>query len=235
MSSRAESRWTRRHCCSGSRPARCGGCGSASSRAALPRSATANGTRPAHALDPPLAARVVAFARDGYAGLNGSHLRDLLAEREAIVLSRPSVRCILRSAAWPARARAAPCASATAGSTARRRACWCSSLPRGIAGFGSSSRVPRDQDLLTSVVTKGRPPNATANTARLASSAARARARSCVADPPRRGAGRAPAVPPLDWRAPARRGCHSYRSTERSSRNGQRPLQGLRISGTYAK
>ncbi len=108
-------------------------------------------------------------------------------------------------------------------------------LPRGIAGFGSSSRVPRDQDLLTSVVTKGRPPNATANTARLASSAARARARSCVADPPRRGAGRAPAVPPLDWRAPARRGCHSYRSTERSSRNGQRPLQGLRISGTYAK
>lgn len=57
------------------------------------------GRRPAHALDPALAARVVALAKDGYAGLNDSHLRDLLAEREAIVLSRPSVRRILRAAA----------------------------------------------------------------------------------------------------------------------------------------
>jgi len=57
------------------------------------------GRRPAHALDPALAARVVALAKDGYAGLNDSHLRDLLAEREAIVLSRPSVRRILRTAA----------------------------------------------------------------------------------------------------------------------------------------
>jgi hypothetical protein len=57
------------------------------------------GRRPAHALDPVLAARVVALAKDGYAGLNDSHLRDLLAEREAIVLSRPTVRRILRAAA----------------------------------------------------------------------------------------------------------------------------------------
>jgi transposase len=56
------------------------------------------GRRPAHALDPALAARVVAFAQDGYAGLNDSHLRDLLEEREAIALSRPSVRRILRAA-----------------------------------------------------------------------------------------------------------------------------------------
>ncbi len=55
------------------------------------------GRTPAHALDPALAARVVAFAQDGYAGLNDSHLRDLLEEREGIRLSRPSVRRILRA------------------------------------------------------------------------------------------------------------------------------------------
>jgi len=55
------------------------------------------GKRPAHALDPALAARVVAIAKDGYAGLNDSHLRDLLEEREGILLSRPSVRRILRA------------------------------------------------------------------------------------------------------------------------------------------
>lgn len=56
------------------------------------------GRRPAHALDPQVVRRVVAFAKDGYAGLNDSHLRDLLEERESIALSRPSVRRILRAA-----------------------------------------------------------------------------------------------------------------------------------------
>jgi hypothetical protein len=67
------------------------------------------GRRPLHALDPTLAARVVAFARDGYTGLNDSHLSELLAEREGIRLSRPSVRRILRAAGiQSARPRRAP-------------------------------------------------------------------------------------------------------------------------------
>jgi transposase len=53
--------------------------------------------------------RVVALARsDAYRGANDSHLTELLAEREGIVLSRPSVRRILRDAgvASPRRRRA---------------------------------------------------------------------------------------------------------------------------------
>ena len=52
----------------------------------------------AHRLDPALAERVVAFARDGYAGINDTHLSELLAEREGICPSRSSVRRILRGA-----------------------------------------------------------------------------------------------------------------------------------------
>lgn len=57
------------------------------------------GRRPAHALDPALAAKVVAFATNGYTGLNDTHLCELLAEREGLVLSRPTVHRILRAAA----------------------------------------------------------------------------------------------------------------------------------------
>ncbi len=56
------------------------------------------GRRPANVTDPKLAARVVAFARNGYAGINDSHLSELLAEREGIVLSRASIQRILRGA-----------------------------------------------------------------------------------------------------------------------------------------
>jgi transposase len=55
----------------------------------------------AHRLDPALVKRVVAFARDRYAGCNDSHLTDLLREREGIVLSRASVQRILRGAGIP--------------------------------------------------------------------------------------------------------------------------------------
>jgi hypothetical protein len=40
----------------------------------------------------------VAFARDGYAGVNDTQLSELLAEREGISLSRSSIRRILRRA-----------------------------------------------------------------------------------------------------------------------------------------
>jgi len=56
------------------------------------------GRRPTNALDPALAARVVAFAKDGYAGLNDTHFSELLTEREGVVVSRPTVQRILRGA-----------------------------------------------------------------------------------------------------------------------------------------
>lgn len=56
------------------------------------------GRRPAHAIDPAVAAKVVGFAKNGYAGLNDTHLSELLAEREGICLSRPTVQRILRGA-----------------------------------------------------------------------------------------------------------------------------------------
>lgn len=53
------------------------------------------GRRPWHALDPTLAERVVELARTRYAGLNHSHLADLLAEREGITIGRSTVRRVL--------------------------------------------------------------------------------------------------------------------------------------------
>jgi transposase len=56
------------------------------------------GRRPAHALAAELRCRVVALAEGVYAGCNDQHLTELLAEREGILLSRSSVRRILRAA-----------------------------------------------------------------------------------------------------------------------------------------
>ena len=53
------------------------------------------GRRPWHAIDPALAERVVELARTRYAGLNHSHLADLLAEREGITLERSTIRRLL--------------------------------------------------------------------------------------------------------------------------------------------
>lgn len=56
------------------------------------------GRRPVHTLDPGLRSRIIALADGVYAGCNDQHLTELLAEREAIALSRSSVRRILRAA-----------------------------------------------------------------------------------------------------------------------------------------
>ena len=56
------------------------------------------GRRPIHALDAGLRDRVVALAEGTYTGCNDQHFSELLAEREGIVLSRSSVRRILRAA-----------------------------------------------------------------------------------------------------------------------------------------
>jgi len=59
------------------------------------------GRRPWHAIDPELAERVVELARTRYAGLNHSHLTDLLAEREGITLERSTIRRLLVRAGLP--------------------------------------------------------------------------------------------------------------------------------------
>jgi transposase len=56
------------------------------------------GRPPVHALGDEVRARVVALSRTTYAGTNDSHFRDLLAEREGIVLSLSSVRRMRRAA-----------------------------------------------------------------------------------------------------------------------------------------
>jgi len=63
--------------------------------------ALAHGNRgrvPAHALATPVKARVVEAAQTTYDGCNLAHLRDLLAEREGLDLSRSSVWRVLRAA-----------------------------------------------------------------------------------------------------------------------------------------
>ena len=59
------------------------------------------GRRPWHAIEPALAERVVELARTRYAGLNHSHLADLLAEREGIALERSTIRRLLIRAGSP--------------------------------------------------------------------------------------------------------------------------------------
>lgn len=67
------------------------------------------GRRPAHAIDPSVAARVVELATGTYAGFNREHLCEMLAEHEGIALSRPSVQRILaRAGVAPVRTRRAP-------------------------------------------------------------------------------------------------------------------------------
>ncbi len=67
------------------------------------------GRRPWHAIDPALAERVVQLARGKYAGLNHSHLTDLLADREKIALDRSTIRrLLLRAGLRSPRPRRAP-------------------------------------------------------------------------------------------------------------------------------
>ncbi len=56
------------------------------------------GRRPKHATSRAVGERVVALARTTYAGCNQQHLRDLLAEREGIDLSRATIHRLLAAA-----------------------------------------------------------------------------------------------------------------------------------------
>jgi len=57
------------------------------------------GRQPAHTLDPAVRQRVTEVMQTTYAGVNDSHLRDLLEEREGLVLSRASVQRLRQAAA----------------------------------------------------------------------------------------------------------------------------------------
>lgn len=67
------------------------------------------GRTPPNALPEELCGRIVDLAKGTYAGINHQHLSELLAEREAIAISRPSLRRILLAAGLPShRKRRAP-------------------------------------------------------------------------------------------------------------------------------
>jgi transposase len=59
------------------------------------------GRTPPNTLPLELCQRVVALAKSTYAGINHQHLCELLAEREAITISRPSLRRLLLGAGLP--------------------------------------------------------------------------------------------------------------------------------------
>jgi transposase len=56
------------------------------------------GRKPTHRIGDEVRQQVIALAREVYEGCNQQHLRDLLAERNGIVLSRASVHRILQEA-----------------------------------------------------------------------------------------------------------------------------------------
>jgi len=62
----------------------------------------------ARALDPELAARVVALAKGKYTGFNQHHLTEKLAEEEGVQLSRPTIHRILKAAGIAAPRRRRP-------------------------------------------------------------------------------------------------------------------------------
>ncbi len=56
------------------------------------------GCRPSNATSPMVQAKVIALARERYQGVNHTHLTELMAERESLVLSRSTVRRLLAEA-----------------------------------------------------------------------------------------------------------------------------------------
>ena len=73
--------------------------------------ALAHGNRgrlPANTIHQEVRQQVITLAKSTYAGINHQHLSELLAEREGIVLSRPSLRRILLDAGLPSHRRRRP-------------------------------------------------------------------------------------------------------------------------------
>ncbi|HAW11053.1 MAG TPA: hypothetical protein DCX12_08340 [Chloroflexi bacterium] len=98
------------------------------------------GRRPAHALDPALAARVVQLATSTDAGFNRQHLTEMLAEHHGIVLSRPTVHRILATAGCPRRAVGDRQGTGSGGTATPGRACCSRSTAAVTTGW--SAGVP---------------------------------------------------------------------------------------------
>src|SRR3989304_9986274 len=79
------------------------------------------GRRPVHAVAEEIRVLVVALAQGPYAGCNHHHLRDLLEEREGVVLSRSTGR---RMCLWPPGDAGLP-STAVGESDTPRRGCCC--------------------------------------------------------------------------------------------------------------
>ena len=80
--------------------------------------------------------QVIALARDRYKGVNHTHLTELLAEREGIVLSRSTLRRLLSGAGGcPALGIAYRRGTAVGASACLRKACWCRSTAATTVGW----------------------------------------------------------------------------------------------------
>jgi transposase len=84
---------------------------------AAARSHGNRGRRPAHALDPELARKVVELVSTTYAGFNRQHLTEVLIEEHGLVISRPSVHRILTASGVTAIPRPGCCSRSTAAGT----------------------------------------------------------------------------------------------------------------------
>ena len=93
------------------------------------------GRTPAHAIPDSCREQIVTLARTRYAGVNDRHLTELLAEHEAIAVSRSSLRRILREAGIASPPHVARPLTVNAGSASRRLDCWYNSTPAHIAGW----------------------------------------------------------------------------------------------------
>ena len=99
------------------------------------------GRRPVNTTPDAVAADVVHLACITYEGANHSHLSELLAEREGIVIGRTTLRRILVNAGLKSPRRRRPPKHRTAGSGCLGRACW-SNCTEAITG-GWETTVPQ--------------------------------------------------------------------------------------------
>ncbi len=79
------------------------------------------GTRPANAIPEEMRQQVITLARSQYAGVNHTHLTELLADHHKVDLSRSTVRNILGSAVYPVPVTGGRRATAAGGSACHRR------------------------------------------------------------------------------------------------------------------
>ena len=83
------------------------------------------GRKPAHTIGEDVKSRVKDLACGPYEGVNHSHLTELLAERECVVVSRSTVRRVLTAAGVKSPRRRRPPSTAAVESAIPRRGCYC--------------------------------------------------------------------------------------------------------------